>query len=70
MGDGEALDSPPANVTLTNNGAIGVFYAGFVAPASQCGDDYTNDVTMLEGNYAHSVHGEGWVGYKNNDFDE
>jgi len=68
MGDGPGLDAPPKNVTMKNNGAIGVFYAGFVAPGSSCGDDAENDDTMVSGNYAHSVHGEGWIGFKNNDF--
>lgn len=64
IGMGEMGEKPPKNFKATNNKAIGVPYAGFVAPAQSCVDD-SDDRVMFEGNYAHSVSGDGWVGYRN-----
>lgn len=44
-------------------------YAGFIAPGSSCEDD-PEDATMIRGNKAHSVDGEGWIVYKNQKYSD
>jgi len=44
-------------LTITNNIAAGVYFAGFVAPGHNCGEAETQ--TNFRGNVAHSVEGSG-----------